>query len=248
RFRSALGRLFRNFVVDVQMGKLRSIQVFVVGQIRRPGAYTVSSLSTLVNALFASGGPSKRGSKRRIVLRREGKAVTTFDLYDLLAFGDTSKDQHLLPGDVIYVSPVGPLVALAGSVNTSAIYELKDGDALGDVLKYAGGTTTTASTQKAFVERIDEHRTRVISEFDLSGAGLQARLKDGDVVRFQRISAKFDNAVTLRGNVATPGRFPWHEGMKVKDLIPARDFLVTEEFWKRQNKLAVYLDGLSFKT
>ena len=99
------------------MGQLRSIQIFVVGQVRRPGSYTVSSLSTLVNALFASGGPSKRGSMRRITLKRRGKEVTSFDLYDLLANGDKSKDAQLLPGDVIYIPPVGPLVALAGSVN-----------------------------------------------------------------------------------------------------------------------------------
>ena len=246
-FRAALGRLFRNFDVDVQLGRLRSIQVFVVGQVRRPGAYTISSLSTLVNALFASGGPSNRGSKRRIILKRDGKDITAFDLYDLLAFGDKTRDQHLLPGDVIYVSPVGQLVALAGSVNVPAIYELKDHETLGDVLKYAGGLTTTASGQKVFVDRIDDHRVRRTAEFDLA-KGESIPLSDGDIVRFQRISLKFDNAITLRGNVAVPGRYPWHEGMRIKDLIPSREFLVTQEFWKRQNKLAVDPDSLSFKT
>jgi protein involved in polysaccharide export with SLBB domain len=126
--KSAIGRVFKNFDLDVTLGHLRSIQVFVVGQVRRPGSYTVSSLSTLVNALFASGGPSNRGSMRRIILKRQGREVTSFDLYDLIAFGDKSKDAQLLPGDVIYVSPVGRLVALAGSVNIPAIYELKDHD------------------------------------------------------------------------------------------------------------------------
>jgi len=149
--RAAVGRVFKNFDLSVTMGRLRSIQVFVVGQVRRPGSYTVSSLSTLVNALFSSGGPSKRGSMRNIELKRQGKTVTSFDLYDLLASGDKSHDVQLLPGDVIYVAPVGPLVALAGSVNVPAIYELKGQETFGDLLRYAGGMTTTAGGQHAFV-------------------------------------------------------------------------------------------------
>src|SRR5262249_23973504 len=126
--KSAVGRVFRNFELSVTLGQLRSIQVFVVGQVRRPGVYTVSSLSTLVNALFASGGPSNHGSMRDIQLKRQGKIVTNFDLYDLIVRGDKSRDAQLLPGDVIYVAPVGRLAALSGSVNVPAIFELKDHD------------------------------------------------------------------------------------------------------------------------
>jgi polysaccharide export outer membrane protein len=244
----SIGRVFKNFELNVTMGQLRSIQILVVGQVKAPGSYTVSSLSTLVNALFASGGPSNRGSMRQVVLRRQGAEIAHFDLYDLIAGGDKSRDAQLLPGDVIYVPPVGRLVALAGSVNLPAIYELKDHDTLKDVLSYAGGLTTTAAGQKAFVDRIDDRQTRRTAEFDLSASGLKAELKDGDVVRFLHISPKFDNAITLRGNVAVPGRYPWHEGMRVRDLIPSRGFLITQEFWKKQNKLAVDPEGLSFKT
>jgi protein involved in polysaccharide export with SLBB domain len=246
--KSEIGRVFKNFDLDVTLGRLRSVQVFVVGQVRRPGSYTVSSLSTLVNALFASGGPSKRGSMRRIILKRQGREVTTFDFYDLIAFGDKSKDAQLLPGDVIYVSPVGRLVALAGSVNVPAIYELKDHDTLGDVLTYAGGLTTTAAGQKAYVDRIDDRQIRHTAEFELSPTGLQTQLKDGDIVRFLHISPRFDNAITLRGNVAVPGRYPWRQGMRVKDLIPNREFLVTQEFWKRQNLLALDPESLTFRS
>ena len=244
----SVGRVFKNFELNVTMGQLRSIQVFVVGQVKRPGSYTVSSLSTLVNALFASGGPSNRGSMRRITLKRQGKDVTIFDFYDLIVSGDKSKDSQLLPGDVIYVPPVGRMVALAGSINTPAIYELKEHDQLNDVLVYAGGLTTTAGGQKAFVDRIDDHLTRRTAEFELTGAGLKTELHDGDIVRFLHISPKFDNAITLRGNVAVPGRYPWHQGMRVKDLIPNREFLITQEYWKRQNKLAADPEGLTFKT
>jgi polysaccharide biosynthesis/export protein len=246
--KAAISRVYKNFDLDVTLGRLRAVQVFVVGQVRRPGSYTVSSLSTMVNALFASGGPSKQGSMRRIMLKREGKDVTTFDLYDLIAFGDKSKDVQLLSGDVIWVPPVGHLVALAGSVNVPGIYELKEHETLGDLLGYAGGFTTTASGQKTFIDRIDDRQVRHTAELDLSSAGLKTELRDGDIVRFLHISPRFDNAITLRGNVAVPGRYPWRQGMRVKDLIPSRDVLVTQEFWKRQNKLAVDLESLTFKS
>jgi polysaccharide biosynthesis/export protein len=246
--KAAISRVYKNFDLDVTLGRLRAVQVFVVGQVRRPGSYTVSSLSTMVNALFASGGPSKQGSMRRIMLKREGKDVTTFDLYDLIAFGDKSKDVQLLSGDVIWVPPVGRLVALAGSVNVPGIYELKEHETLGQLLGYAGGFTTTASGQKAFIDRIDDRQVRHTAEVDLSSAGLKTELRDGDIVRFLHISPRFDNAITLRGNVAVPGRYPWRPGIRVKDLIPSRDVLVTQEFWKRQNKLAVDLESLTFKS
>jgi polysaccharide biosynthesis/export protein len=246
--KAAISRVYKNFDLDVTLGRLRAVQVFVVGQVRRPGSYTVSSLSTMVNALFASGGPSKQGSMRRIMLKREGKDVTTFDLYDLIAFGDKSKDVQLLSGDVIWVPPVGHLVALAGSVNVPGIYELKEHETLGDLLGYAGGFTTTASGQKTFIDRIDDRQVRHTAELDLSSAGLKTELRDGDIVRFLHISPRFDNAITLRGNVAVPGRYPWRPGIRVKDLIPSRDVLVTQEFWKRQNKLAVDLESLTFKS
>ena len=115
--RNEFGRVYRNFNLTVSMGQLRSIQVFVVGQARRPGSYTISSLSTLLNALFASGGPMPQGSLRDIQLRRGAQVVTHFDLYDLLLHGDKSKDVTLAPGDVIFIPAVGPQVALFGSVN-----------------------------------------------------------------------------------------------------------------------------------
>lgn len=245
--KSAIGKVFKNFDLNVTMGHLRSIQVFVVGQVRRPGSYTVSSLSTLINALFASGGPTKRGSMRHIELKRQGKVVSNFDIYDLIANGDKSKDVPLLPGDVIYVPPVGRLVALAGSVNLPGIFELKDHETLGQVVSYAGGMTTTAAGQRAILERIDQRHTRKADEFPLTAEGLNRELQDGDVVRFLHLSPKFENAVTLRGNVAVPGRYPWHEGMRVKDLIPNREFLIPYEYWKRQNLLARNPVGQSFQ-
>ena len=236
--KSAISRLFRNFELDVSLGKLRAIQVFVVGQAARPGNYTVSSLSTLVNALFASGGPSVKGSMRHIQLKRSGKVVTEFDLYDLLLNGDKSKDVQLLSGDVIYIPTVGALVAVAGSVNTPAIYELKGNEALSDLLKLSGGLTNVAAGQKVTVERIHARETRKMDEFQLDSLGLAKLLQDGDLVTVRPISAEFENAVTLRGNVAglIAGRHPWKEGLRVTDIIPNKAALLTDSYWVKQNQ------------
>jgi len=245
--KSAIGRVFKNFELSVTLGQLRSIQVFVVGQVRRPGVYTVSSLSTLVNALFASGGPSSHGSMRNIQLKRQGRIVTSFDLYDLLIRGDKSKDSQLLPGDVIYVASVGHLAELSGSVNVPAIFELKEHETLADALAAAGGLTNTAAGGRAIVERIGGDHVRRAEEIPLSPEGLKRELSDGDIVRLLHISPRFENAVTLRGNVSVPGRYPWHEGMRVRDLIPNRDVLITYEYWKRQNRLGLDPESENFR-
>lgn len=235
--KQAIGRVFRNFQLSVTLGKLRSIQVFVVGQAKRPGAYTVSSLSTLVNTLFASGGPSISGSLRHIQVKRNGKLLAELDLYDFLLKGDKSKDISLLPGDVIYIPPAGHLSAIAGSVNNPAIYELKNQSVtLAELIATAGGLTTTAAGGKVRVEHIDNRKLRNVEEFSLSTAGLERTLKDGDVVQVDSISGQFGNAVTLRGNVASPGRYPWKEGMRVSDLIPSLDALIVPAYWANQNK------------
>jgi polysaccharide export outer membrane protein len=234
-FRTAMGRVFRNFDLTVSLGQLRSIQVFVVGEARRPGNYTISSLSTLVNALFVSGGPSGSGSMRRIQLRRNDRLVAEFDFYDLLLKGDKSKDARLLPGDVIYIPTAGPSIALAGSVNTPAIYELREGTNLAGAIEMAGGLATTADGQKAVVERIENHNTRRVEEFPLDEPGMARPLKDGDVVRILALSPRFENAVTLRGNVAHPGRLEWHQGMRLKDVIPNQGVLVTGDYWRASN-------------
>jgi protein involved in polysaccharide export with SLBB domain len=233
-----IGRIFRNFDLTVSLGKLRSIQIFVVGQARRPGVYTVSSLSSLVNALFASGGPSNRGSMRRIELKRNGHTITVFDLYDLLLKGDKSKDVVLQPGDVIYIPPVGPQVGIFGSVNLPAIYELAGTATLKEQLETAGGLTSVADGERVIVERIEDHTLRKVEEFRLDEQGMNREVHDGDMIRVFPITPRFGNAITLRGNVAEPGRYPWRDGMRIRDLIPDRKFLITRDFWDRQNLAA----------
>jgi protein involved in polysaccharide export with SLBB domain len=234
--KTVFGRTFRNFQLTATLGKLRSIQIFVVGQAKRPGTYTVSSLSTLVTAVFAAGGPSSKGSMRNIQLKRGNQVVAEFDLYDLLLSGDKSRDAKLLPGDVIYIPPVGPLVAVTGSVNVPAVYELRQSTVLFDLIRWAGGLATTAAGQKATVERIEDHKARKVEEFPLDMGGLSRSIRDGDLVTVYSLVPRFDNAVALRGDVAQPGRFPWREGMRVRDLIPDREALLSGDYWVKRNQ------------
>jgi len=237
--KSHIGRIYQNFDLNVTMGELRSIDIYVVGQVTRPGRYTVSSLSTLTNAIFASGGPSPHGSMREVQLKRGGKVVTSFDLYDLLLNGDKSKDVVLQPEDVIYVAPNGPQVALGGQINVPGIYELKTETRLSEAIRLSGGLTNTAAGGKVYIEHIVDRRVHSVEEVKLDTDGMAHPLADGDIINFTAVSPKFENSVTLRGNVAQPGRYPWHAGMRINDLIPNREFLITREYWKQQNALVL---------
>ncbi len=238
--RAQVGRNFKNFDLNVNMGQLRSIDIFVVGEARRPGSYTISSLSTLVNALFASGGPNPMGSMRNIQVRRGKETIATFDLYDLLLRGDKSKDVPLLTGDVVYIPPVGPMVALAGSIDTPALYELKTENNVKDVLSLAGGLTTLARRRDVRLERIRHlDDSRSVQDINLDADGLTTSLADGDILEISPIIDRFKNVVTLRGNVADPRRFTWVPGMRVRDLIPDKEALLTRDYWQQRNQLGL---------
>jgi protein involved in polysaccharide export with SLBB domain len=243
---SAISAIFKDFELNVTLGQLRSIQIFVLGSARQPGGYTVSSLSTLVDALFASGGPSATGTMRRIQLRRGGQTLSDFDLYDLIEKGDKSHDVRLLPGDVIFIPPIGPQIAISGDVNQPGIYELKGETTVEAALKDAGGMTSLADAERVVLERIESHTNREVEEFALDASGQARILRDGDLLRVFPISPKFKNAVTLRGNVAQPGLYSWKNGMRVSDLIPSRNFLVIRDYWNRENHLVPRISSHPF--
>jgi protein involved in polysaccharide export with SLBB domain len=232
-----LSHLYKSFDVSVTLSRLHSIQIFVVGEARRPGSYTVSSLTTLVNAIFASGGPSSRGSMRNIQLKRDDKCIRHFDLYQLLVNGDKSQDAQLIPGDVIFIPPAGPRVAISGSVGRPAIYEIKSGTTLEDALQMADGLSPLALMTKAAVERVTEGSALKVLHVSMNSEGLRTELLNGDVVRLLPVVPRFQNAVTLRGNVANPGRFPWRQGMRLSALIPDKESLLTRDYWKAHNAL-----------
>jgi protein involved in polysaccharide export with SLBB domain len=229
--KSEVSKIFRNFNLTANIGRLRTIQVLVVGNARFPGTYTIGSLSTLVNAIFASGGPTPQGSLRHVQVRRDGATITDFDFYDLLIKGDKSKDVRLQPGDVLYIPPVGPLAAISGSVNTPAIYELKGPSSLSDLIEIAGGMSSLADTGRITIERLVDHQARKTLEFPYDDTSRAVALQDGDIIRVFSIVPSFQDTVTLRGNVANPGRYPWKSGMRIRDLIPSSEALLTRRYW-----------------
>jgi polysaccharide biosynthesis/export protein len=234
--RDQASKIYRNFDLSVNLGALRTIQVFVVGQARQPGSYSISSLSTLLNALFVSGGPLPQGSVRDIQVNRGGQTITHFDLYDLLLHGDKSHDVNLATGDVIFIPTVGPQVAVVGSISTPAIYELKGETTVAQVLGLAGGATSVAAGSSVRLERIYQHTMRSIE--DVSGAASSAQpMQNGDIISVASVVDRFRDAVTLRGNVANPGRYVWHPGMRVSDLLPNKEALVTRNYWRKRNQL-----------
>lgn len=236
-------RVYRNYDLNVNLGQLRSIQAFVTGEARRPGSYTISSLSTLVNAVFACGGPGPQGSLRHILLKRNGQTISDFDLYDLIVKGDKSKDVNLEAGDVLYFPPVGPQVAVVGSVNVPAIYELRGQEGVAEALALAGGVSAAADTSTLEIERSQKQSegasARVAIDVAMNAAALAAPLRNADILRVRAQAQRFAKTVTLRGNVATPGRFAWHEGMRVRDLIPDRESLLTPDYWLRREQLGL---------
>jgi protein involved in polysaccharide export with SLBB domain len=245
--RAQIGRLYTNFNLSVALGQLRSVKVFVVGPAQRPGVYTLPSQSTLLSALVAAGGPAPNGSMRKISLRRDGKVISELDVYDFLVQGDKSKDVQLAAGDVVVVQPGGPRVALTGAVDTRAIYELRSAqEPLREVLRYAGGAPVLANPNKVQLERIDPSQPkaakRFVEEFSLDENGLQKALRDGDVLTLLEISPQFANAVTLKGHVAQPLRYPYKPGMRIRDLIPDREALIAPDFYRRKNLLVQVIE------
>ncbi len=214
--RAQIGRLYTNFDLSVSLGQLRGLRVFVVGPAQRPGVLTLPSQSTLLSAVVAAGGPAPNGSMRSVLLRRDGKVISDLDVYSFLVQGDKSKDMQLAAGDVVVFRPAGPQVALTGSIDTPAIYELNSAqEPLREVLRYAGGAPVLANPNRVQLERIDPAQTpaaRFVETFRLDDSGLRKELRDGDVVTLLEISPQFANAVTLRGHVAQPLRYPVHAG------------------------------------
>jgi protein involved in polysaccharide export with SLBB domain len=248
QLRTHLAKVFVNINLNANLARLRSVQIYVVGQAMQPGALVVSSLSTLLNAVFISGGPNAFGSMRNIQLQREGKTIATLDLYDFVARGDKSQDRALMPGDVIVIPPAGPRVAITGALDHAAIYELKDNQtSLKDLLQLTGGMPTLVNVQKALLERVQPQRlpAREVQELVLDAQGLQQTLRDGDVLTLLPMGKAFANAVTLRGNVAQPLRHAYFPGMRVADLVPDLQALVQPDYYSRKNTMVQKESGLA---
>ncbi|MGI9308436.1 MAG: SLBB domain-containing protein, partial [Gammaproteobacteria bacterium] len=210
----------------VTMGSLRSIQVLVLGDARRPASYTVSGLSTITNALFVSGGVSESGSLRNIQLIRDDQVIATLDLYDLLLRGRAKQDVRLESGDAIFIPPVGPLVGVGGFVKRPAIYELKDEFTVDEIIDIAGGLRPDAYPQLSRVERIDEEMERSFLNLDLTNQqDLAHQLQAGDVLLVPPVLRGYKDGVQLMGHVERPGIYEWVAGMRLTDLLPDLNIL-----------------------
>lgn len=216
----------------ISMGKTRVIRVMVLGESYKPGAYTLPSLSSITHALFASGGVSQIGSLRNIQLKRAGKTVNTLDLYDLLLNGNSKNDVILKPGDIVFIPPVGKQITIKGEVRRPAIFELKNGESINDIIKMAGGLNGKAYPQKTVVERFSNDNFKTVVKLDAKNESTNYQAVNGDVITIPAISEQLGNAVTLIGAVTYPGNYAWSEGDRVSDLFTSltNDFLPIADY------------------
>ena len=210
---------------SITLGQLRSIRVFVLGEVERPGWYTVAGQSTITGALFAGGGVRRIGSLRNIALRRGGETIGTLDLYDLLVRGDTRADLRLQSEDVIFVPPVGNTVTVEGEVRRPAIYEIRNERSLAEVVALAGGVTPSANRSGAKLERVVPNRGTTVRDVDLGGSGAETGVANGDVLRVLPNLEQVESSVRLEGNVFQPGLYQWFDGMRLSDVIPAPELV-----------------------
>jgi protein involved in polysaccharide export with SLBB domain len=230
-----LARKQTDFKMAVTMGRLRTIKVFVVGEAQTPGSYTVSSLSTVINALFAAGGPSKNGSLRDIRLSRSKQQPMHIDLYKFLLGGDKNDDVRLQDGDTIFVPLIGPVVGVAGNVKRPAIYEMAKPMTLREVLDLAGGVNYAGWLQQMQVERVENHQRRIVADFNVAGpAGIAEQraagtiIQDGDIVKVFGVSPLEQNVVRLAGHVSRPGKYELKPGMRLRDIITSYGALLPQ--------------------
>ncbi len=221
-----LATQFQNEHVEISLGRVRTVRVYVVGDVQRPGAYDVSALSTPLSTLYEAGGPTSRGSLRILRQYRGRQLVKDIDLYDFLLHGMRSEDERLLPGDTILVPPAGPQVTVEGMVHRPAIYELNGEQSLDEVLQLAGGVLVSADLKQINVARIEAHERRTMFSLQLNDNQTELhnelaafKVKDGDDVVISQITPYNEQAVYLEGHVYHPGKFPYREGMTVADLL-----------------------------
>ena len=211
---------------SVTMGDTRTIRIFVLGEAKQPGSYTITGLGTITSALFAAGGVQTIGSLRNIELKRRGELVRRLDLYDMLIRGDTADDARLLPDDTIFIPPIGPTVSVEGEVHRPAIYEIRNETSVAEVIRLAGGLTPEADTAKLALTRIDAGLHRVVLQVDLGNrSGQTETIRNGDNLRVARLRPTLDAGVMVQGYLYTPGAYAFRSGMRLTDVMRSVDDL-----------------------
>ncbi|ARV71474.1 SLBB domain-containing protein [Vibrio campbellii] len=209
---------------DISLGEMRTMQVFVMGDAYKPGAYTVSALTTISQAIYYSGGFSESGALRNVQLKRNGQVIRKLDMYDLLLKGDARNDVRLLPGDVIFIGAVGNTIAIDGEVNRPAIYEVKSGETYKQAIQMAGGFTANAYSDQIEVKRYAAEGARDALTLNFSQShDQQTKVKDGDAVNVLKKSEELTRYVQIEGDVRHPGFFEWKSGLRIADLFQSVD-------------------------
>jgi protein involved in polysaccharide export with SLBB domain len=236
--RDELGRFFRGFQTSVTMGRLRTVSVHVVGEVCQPGVYTLSSLTTVTNALYSAGGPTKLGSLREVRLLRGNVQVARIDLYDFLQRGDRTRDYRLESGDTIFVPTIGDVVAVSGEVKRPAIYEITSGTRLADVVTISGGVTPTSYLKRVQIVRALPNAERATLDVDLTSYYLKGDepsnppVNAGDLILIHRSDPRVYNVVRVEGAVRYPGAYELKPMMRIGQLLPA-DKLLPEAYVER---------------
>jgi protein involved in polysaccharide export with SLBB domain len=234
---TSLQSQFRDVQADVSLARLRTIRVYVVGDVERAGAYDISSLSTPLNAVFMAGGPTSRGSLRTLRHYRGNTLVQEVDVYDLLLHGIRNGVERLQSGDTVLVPPLGPEITVEGMVRRPAIYELHGEKNLAEVLELAGGVLSTGTLRHVDVERVEAHESRTMLRLDIpennNQDGVNKALEDfavqdGDKIKISPILPYADKTVYLEGHVSRPGKYAYRDGMLITDLIKSYNDLLPE--------------------
>ena len=221
-----LKQLGEGVQTSISLGAFRSIRIFLLGEVRKQGAYTVSALSTTINALLSCGGIKETGSLRKIQLKRAGNLVATLDLYDLLLEGDTSEDQALQPGDVIFVPVVEKQVTISGAVKRPAKYEILGGETLSQVVDIAGGTNARSALDLIRLERLNSDYRNVVKNLNFS-ENKDFKIASGDLISIGFAGSSVKNVVSIIGAVEKVGDYEWRENLKLTDIISSKDDFLT---------------------
>ncbi|ELA7931722.1 SLBB domain-containing protein [Vibrio parahaemolyticus] len=209
---------------DISLGEMRTMQVFVMGDAYKPGAYTVSALTTISQAIYYSGGFSESGALRNVQLKRNGQVIRKLDMYDLLLKGDARNDIRLLPGDVVFIGALGNTISIDGEVNRPAIYEIKPGETYKQAIQMAGGFTANAYSDKIEVKRYAEKGARDALTLNFSQShDQQTKVKDGDAVNVLKKNEELTRYVQIEGDVRHPGFIEWKSGLRIADLFQSVD-------------------------
>ncbi|MFH2035651.1 MAG: SLBB domain-containing protein [Candidatus Zixiibacteriota bacterium] len=241
-----LSQAYSDFKASVSLGKIRSIRIYMTGEVKKPGAYTVSSLTTMFNALYLAGGPNLRGTMREIKVLRNNEVIKTVDMYDFLLKGESQDDIRLASGDAIFIPVTGPRVTISGEIKRPGIYELRGGEKVSELIALAGGGTASAFMDRIMLDRISPNDEREVVDLNLGSESIAENdliLKDDDIITIYSIYEMRRNIVSIAGQVKHPGYFERNDSTTLKSIIEQSELLPENVYMARANLFRYHSDG-----